>query len=119
LLWKWQSRFWRETGGRARANQTLDGSCSFTFSATSLRPAPTAASGSLNVLAENACGWTAASDSSWLTITSGVSGSGNGTLNYNIAANASANNRVGTITIAGQPFTVTQLGAAKRRAVGR
>lgn len=119
LLWKWQSRFWRETGGRARANQTIDGSCSFTFSATSLRPAPTAAAGSLSILSENGCGWTASSDSSWLTITSGASGSGNGTLTYNIAANASPNNRIGTITIAGQPFTATQLGSAKRRAAGR
>jgi DNA-binding NtrC family response regulator len=36
-----------------------------------------------------------------------------------IAANASPNNRVGTITIAGQPFIATPLGMAKRHAAGR
>ena len=37
LLFRWQSRFWRETNGRARANLTLDGSCSYTLSSTSLK----------------------------------------------------------------------------------
>ncbi len=120
VLWRWQSRFWRETGGRARANLTLDGSCSFTFSATSVMPAATPAiTGSINVMSDAGCGWTASSSDAWLTITSGGSGTGDGTLNYSIAANPSPNPRTGTITIAGQPFTVTQLGTAKRRAVGR
>lgn len=119
VLWRWQSRFWRETGGRARANLTLDGSCSFTFSATSVMPAAAPTTGSINVMSDAGCGWTASSSDSWLTITSGGSGTGDGKLNYSIAANASPNPRTGTITIAGQPFTVTQLGTARRRAVGR
>jgi hypothetical protein len=119
VLWRWQSRFWRETGGRARANQTLDGSCSFTFSATSVMPTATATVGSIDVMSDAGCGWTSSSSDSWLTITSGGSGTGDGKLNYSIAANASANPRTGTITIAGQPFMVTQLGAARRRSVGR
>ncbi len=56
------------------------------------------------------CNWTASSNSSWLTITSGASGTGNGTVNFNIAANAGAS-RVGTLTVAGQTFTVNQAGA--------
>ncbi len=119
VLWRWQSRFWRETGGRARANLTLDGTCSFTFSATSVRPAAAASAGSINVLSDNGCGWTASSTDSWLSITSGGSGTGNGQLSYSIAANPSANPRTATINIAGQPFTVTQLGASRRRSVGR
>jgi len=40
VLFRWQSRFYRETGGRARANLTLDGGCSYTLSASSIRRRP-------------------------------------------------------------------------------
>jgi len=40
------------------------------------------------------------------------SGTGNGTVNYSVAANTSTSQRSGTMTIAGQTFTVTQSGAA-------
>ena len=46
----------------------------------------------------------------WLTITSGASGSGNGSVDFTIAANTGAQ-RTGTLTIAGQTFTVTQAAA--------
>jgi hypothetical protein len=51
--------------------------------------------------------WTAVSNDSWITITSGSSGTGNGTVNYAVAAN-SGPARTGTITVAGLTFTVTQ-----------
>ncbi|MBI4662667.1 MAG: immunoglobulin domain-containing protein, partial [Verrucomicrobia bacterium] len=51
--------------------------------------------------------WTATTSVSWLTITGGASGSGNGTVTYNVAANTAAQ-RVGVITVAGQAHTVTQ-----------
>ena len=119
LLFRWQSRFWRETSGRARANLSLDGGCSYTLSATSLKTAFSAGRGSINVMADAGCAWTASSSDSWISITSGGSGTGDGKANYSLAANASANPRTGTITIAGQPFAVTQFGTARRRAVGR
>lgn len=56
---------------------------------------------------ENACDWTATSNDGFITITSGASGAGDGTVNYSVAANAGAQ-RMGTMTIAGQTFTVTQ-----------
>jgi all-beta uncharacterized protein len=114
LLSRWQSRFWRETGGRARANLTLDGGCSYTLSATDARAAG-AASGSVSVFSESGCAWTAASGSSWITITSG-SGSGNGKVTYAVAADPNGAPRTGTITIAGQTVTLTQV-PPKRRAV--
>lgn len=58
---------------------------------------------------ESSCSWTANSNASWITITSGNSGVGNGNLNYTVAAN-SGSSRVGTITIEGEVFTVTQEG---------
>lgn len=54
--------------------------------------------------------WTATSDSSWLTI-SPSSGTGNANLTWTAAFNSTTNARTGTITIAGQTFTVTQEGS--------
>lgn len=45
----------------------------------------------------------------WITVTSGQSGSGSGTVTYNVSQNTGAP-RTGTITIAGQLFTVSQSG---------
>ena len=47
------------------------------------------------------------SNASWMTVTSGASGSGPGTVAFSVAANTGAA-RTGTLTIAGQTFTVTQ-----------
>jgi uncharacterized protein (TIGR03437 family) len=63
------------------------------------------------VTAPAGCNWTAASNEGWITITSGVSGSGNGTISFAVAANPGSA-RIGTLTIAGQTFTVTQAGNA-------
>ena len=119
LLWRWQSRFWRETGGRARANLTLDGSCSTTLSATTAKAVLSPTSASVNVIGDAGCAWTATSGASWITTTAGATGSGNGLVRYNLAANPTAAPRTGIITIADQPFTVIQAGNTKRRAAGR
>jgi len=68
---------------------------------------PAGGAGTIPVTATTGCGWTAVSNVSWITITSGASGSGNGTVGYTVAADTAAL-RHGTITIAGQTFTVTQ-----------
>lgn len=65
----------------------------------------------VTVSAGAGCTWSASSNAAWLTITSGASGSGGGTVNFTIAANAGAA-RNGTLTIAGQTFTVTQTAPA-------
>jgi alpha-tubulin suppressor-like RCC1 family protein len=55
--------------------------------------------------------WTATKSANWITITSGASGSGNGTVGYSVAANLYAEVRTGTITVNGNPFAITQAGA--------
>jgi len=50
--------------------------------------------------------------SSWITVTGGSSGVGPGTVGYFVAANSTGVNRLGTITIAGQTFTVNQAGSS-------
>src|ERR1700730_2330025 len=56
------------------------------------------------------CAWTASSDASWLTITSGQSGSASGTVALLAAANNGAQ-RLGRVSVGGLTYTVTQ-GAA-------
>jgi len=57
------------------------------------------------------CAWQAQSDVPWLTITSGASGSGDGTISYTVAANPGITQRVGRITATrDELLTITQLG---------
>ncbi len=86
--------------------------CAYAISPTSksLAAAGGSNSVSVSVTSGSGCAWTAVSNVSWLTITSGASGTGNGTVSYTAAANSSTSPRTGTMTIAGQTFTVTQAG---------
>ncbi len=115
LLFRWQSRFWRETGGRARSNTTLDGGCSYTLSASSVKVVSGGSTGSVNVFVEPGCTVTASTSDPWIS----VNVNGAGAANYVVGTNASATARTGTITIAGQPFTVNQYGKGRREAAGR
>ena len=66
----------------------------------------------VNMASADACSWTATSNDEWITITSGGSGSGWGTIYYSVAANTSGSPRTGTISIVGQTFTVFQTSEA-------
>ena len=64
-----------------------------------------------SVTTATGCAWTAVSNNtSWITVTGGSSGTGNGTVNYNVAANTATSSRPGTLTVAGQTLDVTQAG---------
>ena len=69
-------------------------------------------SSSVTVTADAECNWQAASTVDWISITAGSSGSGNGTVEYSVAANSSTDSRTGTMIIAGKTFTVTQGGVS-------
>ena len=64
---------------------------------------------SVSVTAADGCSWTAKSNANWITITSGSSGNGNGSVTYTVAASTGNSQRTGTMTIAGRTFNVTQL----------
>ncbi len=64
--------------------------------------------GNVSITTVSRCSWTATSDVPWITITSGSSGNGNGTVDYSVSSSSSTSQRVGTMTIAGGIFTVTQ-----------
>jgi len=85
----------------------------FTLSPTSIDVTASAGNGTVTVMASIPTStWTAASNSPFLTITSGASGTGNGTVGFSVAANSTGSPRTGTLTIAGQSFTVNQAAAA-------
>jgi Zn-dependent metalloprotease len=86
------------------------GTCTFSISPTSASYAAAGGSGTVTVTAGAGCAWTAVSNATFITITSGSSGSGNGSVSYSVAANTATTSRSGTMTIAGQTFTVTQAG---------
>ena len=62
----------------------------------------------VNVTAPAGCGWQAVSNDSWITITGGSNGTGNGLVAYSVASNGTGVPRMGTLTIAGLTFTVNQ-----------
>jgi uncharacterized repeat protein (TIGR01451 family) len=54
------------------------------------------------------CTWNAVSNASWIHVTGGASGAGNGTVNLTVDPNTTGTPRTGTLTVAGQTVTVFQ-----------
>jgi hypothetical protein len=82
--------------------------CTVSISRTSQTIAAAGGTGSVGVTAGASCGWTASAGAAWITISSGASGTGNGTVTFVAAPNATGADRSGIISIAGQSFTLTQ-----------
>jgi hypothetical protein len=94
----------------APSTVTANFNCLYSLDSSAREVSATASTGfSVNVTAVTGCMWTATSNAGWLTITSSASGNGVGTVNYSIAANTGSTTLVGTLTIAGLTYTVTQL----------
>jgi hypothetical protein len=65
--------------------------------------------GPITVTTAPTCPWTATDNASWLQITSGASGTGPGTVRFEVSPySGGGSSRTGTITIVNQTFTVTQ-----------
>lgn len=65
-------------------------------------------SSSLTVTTQSNCTWNVSNPASWVSIDSGASGTGSGTVSYTVAPNASGTVRFVNITIGGQTFTISQ-----------
>ncbi len=83
------------------------GTCSYSLSPTAASPAAAGGTATVTVTAGTGCTWIANSNANWITIGAGASGTGNGAVTYTVAANTGAA-RTGTMTIAGEVFTVSQ-----------
>jgi hypothetical protein len=86
--------------------------CTYSISPISQSFSAAGGTGSVNVTTQSTCPRTASSGASWVTITSGGSGTGSGTVQYSVAANTSASSRTASSTIAGNIFNVTQAGTS-------
>jgi CubicO group peptidase (beta-lactamase class C family) len=84
--------------------------CSFTLGSSSGTAVVGGGTGTVSVTDANYCAWLATSNASWITVTAGSLNSNSGSVSYSVAANTSGSSRMGTITIAGQTFTITQAG---------
>ena len=83
--------------------------CTYSISPARANYSSAGGSGSVAVTAPAGCLWTAASTQSWLTVTGGATGNGNGAVTYSVAPySGRQGTRNGRITIAGQTFTVKQ-----------
>jgi len=82
--------------------------CTYSIGAPGVFIQDTGAAGTLPVLANDGrCVWGAVSTVNWIVVTAGSSGSGNGTVAYTVLPNPGGARR-GSMTIAGQSFTVLQ-----------
>jgi hypothetical protein len=93
-----------------RADQTADFTavaCNFAIAPVQRSFPASGGMGSVTVTApDGACSWMARSNAAWITITSGASGQGNGTVNFTVAPAAAP--RRGTLTIGDRGFIVQQ-----------
>lgn len=102
---------------------TASQECTYTLSTTAATiSAGGQENGSVTVTTQSSCNWTAAvsaGSQSFLNIAAGASGSGSGTVLYQVPQNVGASYRIGTMTIAGHTYTVTQLGTGPTMASDR
>jgi hypothetical protein len=73
---------------------------------------------SVGVFADGQCGWIAAADAPWITLTSGAAGNGNGTIGYMTQPNPNNDSRTATINVGDKAFSVIQYGQATAQGQG-
>jgi hypothetical protein len=96
---------------------TTPAPCTYTVAPTSASFSEAGGVGTITVTAPAGCAWTTSRQGSWITILTGSSGAGNGTVTYAVAPNNSDDDRTGRITIAGRDVNISQQGdddSAKR-----
>lgn len=85
-------------------------SCLYSVAPTSVALSPGGGSATIAVTTASTCVWTAVSSASWLTVTSGTTGTGDGTVTVAAGANGQTP-RSATLTVAGRTIAVSQDGA--------
>ena len=83
-------------------------SCTYGVTLGSMKSASGGLNGTAAVTTQPACSWSAASNANWITITSGATGSGPGTVGFFLANNPNSSARTGSMTIAGYTIQVSE-----------
>lgn len=86
--------------------------CTYSLSSTTESVTAAGGTGAITVTAPSGCSWTATSSATWLTVTAGATGSGNGTVQYSAAAHTGTSPRSASLTVATRTVTVNQAAAA-------
>jgi len=97
------------------ANQTAisTATCALSVNPTAVFLDSTSQSGPpLSVATGPACSWVASANAAFIGITSGASGSGNDTVRFSVPANTTGADLMGTLSVNGQPVSITQREAA-------
>jgi hypothetical protein len=84
--------------------------CTWSFAPPSHLFGADGGNGAILVLVTGPCTWTAVSDVSWATVTTGASGAGNGLVQFVAAANTGTASRTGSLTIGGERYEIVQAG---------
>ena len=85
--------------------------CTYSISPTSAAYGSSGGTGTISVDASATnCAWTASTSATWIHITAGTSGTGDGTVAYSVDA-YTGSSRSGTIAVAGRSFSVSQTGS--------
>ncbi|HWS86861.1 MAG TPA: FG-GAP-like repeat-containing protein [Pyrinomonadaceae bacterium] len=80
--------------------------CTWTLTPQTQSFGASGGAGSVTVNTQQGCPWTAASNTDWITVNSGASGTGSGTVTFTVAPTTAP--RAGRLTIAGQNVPVYQ-----------
>ncbi len=111
-----QNLYIADSSGRIRSTQVV--ACFFTVSTPAFYVNSRAGTGSVTVTATDpSCPYSVTSGSPFVTITSGASGTGGGTVNFSYTADPSQS-RTATILFGGQSFTVVQTGLLSQQNIG-
>ena len=86
--------------------------CSYTLSPANRTVGSEGGTGVVTVTTRADCGWTAASNAPWVSITGGSTGKGPGSVSYAVTPNTDQSSRSGTIAIAGLSFSIVEDGRA-------
>ncbi|MBL8211223.1 MAG: hypothetical protein JNK87_10955 [Bryobacterales bacterium] len=88
-------------------SQLGSATCNYQVSVSTLPYSSTAGTGTATVTTGDGCSWVASSGSTFLSIDGNVR-IGSGTINFQLAANTTGADRVGTLFIANQTISITQ-----------
>ena len=92
--------------------------CTFEIAPLTTSVAAGGGAGSVTVTTGSGCSWTATSNAAWIKITSGAKGAGSGSVAFTVADQHRCRS-IGTITIAGQTVTLTQVAPVSVRTRSR
>ncbi len=85
-------------------------SCNFTLSNRGQSLPSSGGTGSF--LVTSSCPWTPSTNAAWITITSGASTTGSGTVTFLVGGNTGTADRTGVITVGSQSYAIQQTGVA-------